>query len=375
MSKNILQRSFTIFVLIAAILASAGCAAGGQVGSSPTPTLPPPPTPTQTPQPTATATPLPPPTETPQPEAVAPELSSINSNVDKLDSFRLNMTFKVKGTDADDKVTDMTMTLVQEVVRASKSIHFAMSGFNEMFASSGLDVDSMEIYQLDKSSYLIMKAANQATPTCMSFTGEEATFDESAMDPGTMMKDITPGALIARGEMVNGVKTDHYNVENAGVGFGDVKSASGEVWIAQDGGYAVRFTGEAEGTFDLATTLTGNMTWSYDLKDINQTFTIELPAICASQQSALGDLPLPDNATKVNSLGQMITFSSPDKPDVVAQYFRTNLPGKGWKITEDSAMGASLVMLTVQKDSQVLSVMIAADDQSGGSSVIITPKE
>ncbi len=147
MSKNILQRSFTIFVLIAAILASAGCAAGGQVGSSPTPTLPPPPTPTQTPQPTATATPLPPPTETPQPEAVAPELSSINSNVDKLDSFRLNMTFKVKGTDADDKVTDMTMTLVQEVVRASKSIHFAMSGFNEMFASSGLDVDSMEIYQ------------------------------------------------------------------------------------------------------------------------------------------------------------------------------------------------------------------------------------
>ncbi len=189
-----------------------------------------------------------------------------------------------------------------------------------------------------------------------------------------MMKDIIPGALIARGELVNGVKTDHYKVDKVGVGFGELTSESGEVWIAQDGGYAVHFVGQAEGTFDLSTSVKGQMNWTYDLKDVNQAFTIEVPEICANQQSALGDLPVPDNATQINSLGQIVTFGTPDKPDVVAKYFRDNLPGKGWKITEDSTMGDALFMLTAEKDGKVLSIMIAADDKTQGTSVIITSK-
>ncbi len=158
------------------------------------------------------------------------------------------------------------------------------------------------------------------------------------------------------------------------MGFGELTSESGEVWIAQDGGYAVHFVGQAEGTFDLSTSIKGQMNWTYDLKDVNTTFTIDLPEICANQQNALSDLPIPDNATKVSSLGQIITFGSPDKPDVVAKYFRDNLPGKGWKITEDSAMGDTLFMLTAEKGEQTLSIMIAADDQTQGTSVIITSK-
>ncbi len=369
MFRDMLRYRFVIFVLLAAVLINAGCS---PAASSPTEL----PKATQTPQATATTaptnTPVPPPTDTPGPEAAAPELSSVNSNVSLLNSYRMSMEFKVSGTDADDKKQEQTMTFSQEYVKETNSYHFAMAGFEGIFGTGGGSPGTMEFYQLDKNTYLITTTANQTTPTCMSFSSEEASLDKNSMDPGAMMKDIIPGALIARSVLLNGVKTDHYKVENVGLGFGELTSESGEVWIAQDGGYAVHFEGQAEGTFDLSTSIKGQMTWTYDVKDVNQTFTIELPEICANQQSALGDLPIPDNATKINSLGQIVTFGSPDKPDVVAKYLRDNLPGKGWKITEDTAMGDALFMLTVEKDGKVLSIMIAADDQTQGTSVVIT---
>ncbi len=374
MLRDIQHHRFAILVLLVAVLISTSCASGTPAGSSPTE----PPKATQTPQPTATTaptnTPIPTATETPGPEAAAPELSSISSNVSQLNSYRMSMEFKVTGTDADDKATDQTMTFSQEVAKATNSVHFAISGFEGIFGTGTAGTGSMEMYQLDKNTYLITTMGSQTTPTCMSFSGEEANFDKTAIDPGEMLNNITPGALIARGELVNGVKTDHYKVEKAGVSFGNVTSESGEVWIAQDGGFAVRFVGQAEGLFDLSTSIKGQMTWTYDLKDVNQTFTIELPALCSDQQNALSDLPIPDNATKVSTLGKIITFGSPDKPDVVAKYFRDNLPGKGWKITEDTAMGDALFMLTAEKEDQTLSFMIAADDQTKGTSVIITAK-
>ncbi len=368
MLRVLLKHRFAILVLLAAILVNTSCA---PAGSSPTES----PKATQTPQATATTaptnTPVPPPTDTPAPETSAPELSSIDSNVSQLGSYRMSMVFKVTGKDADDKPQDQTMTFMQEVNTAANSLHFSISGFEAVFGT-GASTGTMEFYQLDKNTYLITTMENQSTPTCMSFSSEDTSFDKNAIDPGTMMKDIVPGALIDRGEVVNGVKTDHYKVKNVGVGFGNLTSESGEVWIAQDGGYAVHFVGQAEGIFDLSTSIKGQMNWTYDMKDVNQTFTIDLPEICANQKSALGDLPIPDNATQVSSLGQIITFGSPDKPDVVAKYFRDNLPGKGWKITEDSAMGDTLFMLTAEKDGKSLSFMIAADDKTKGTSVIIT---
>ncbi len=373
MLRDILGHRFTIFVLLAAVLVNTSCAPGAPAGGSPTE----PPKATQTPQATATTaptnTPMPTPTDTPGPEATAPELSSINSNVSQLNSYRMSMVFKVSGKDADDKPQDQTMTFTQEVNTATNTLHFSISGFEGLFGT-GTGSGTFEFYQLDKNTYLISTLANQTAPSCISFSSEDATFDKNAFDPGAMMKDIIPGALIARGELVNGVKADHYKVENVGVGFGDLNSESGEVWIAQDGGYVVHIEGQAEGTFDLSTSVKGQMEWTYDLKDVNQAFTIELPEICANQQNALGDLPIPDNATKVSTLGQIITFGTPDKPDVVAKYFRDNLPGKGWKITEDTTMGDTLFMLSVEKDGQSLSIMIASDEQTKGTSVVITPK-
>jgi hypothetical protein len=144
------------------------------------------------------------------------------------------------------------------------------------------------------------------------------------------------------------------------------------VWLAQAGGYIVRFAGTAEGEFTLITDSTkGTVTWAYDLTEANRVKEIILPAECIEAAAAVSDLPIPPNATDQGNLGDLITFSSPDAPKAVGDYFRSNLPGKGWKIVSDTAMD-TVVMLTIQKDTRKYSIMIAPGTDNPGSSVVIT---
>ena len=87
---------------------------------------------------------------------------------------------------------------------------------------------------------------------------------------------------------------------------------------------------------------------------------------------ANSDLPIPPNATDQASLGGIITFSSPDAPKTVGDYYRKQVVANGWKIASDTSMDA-LVMLTVTKDTRSFSIMITTGKDNKGSSVVITP--
>jgi hypothetical protein len=193
------------------------------------------------------------------------------------------------------------------------------------------------------------------------------------MSRAAMMKDITVDKLLESGVMVNGVKTDQYTLKNSDLGFGKAKSQSGEVWLAQDGGYAVKFNGQAEGTFDVASTFTGTITWTYDLTNINQLTTIALPTECSSQQTSQFDLVFPPNATGLSQLGQMTVFSSPDKSIDVSTFFQKNLPNKGWTIVSVDKSAGSGITLVISKADQKLQIVITGDSSNGSSYVIISP--
>jgi hypothetical protein len=168
------------------------------------------------------------------------------------------------------------------------------------------------------------------------------------------------------------VKADHYKVEQSNLGFGTTTSQSGEVWLAQDGGYMVKFTGTAQGDFTIfSDTTKGTVTWNYDLTDANKLKEIVLPTECKEAAAGISDLPIPPNATDQGNLGDLITFTSPDAPKVVGEYYRKNLPLQGWKILSDTNMD-TVVMMTIQKDTRKYSIMIASGSANKGSSVVIT---
>lgn len=379
------QRRFAYVVIVVAIFASLSCAFGPSGGSNPAPTAAPatsaplatiPPQAATALQPTPTAEP-PVAHATAGPTQAAAsggeKLSSVNSNVDQLSSYRMAFTLSGSGKDENGSPVKQDMAFGQEVVKAKNSLHFSINGLGSLEASMAALGESLDIYQLDKQTYLYTPKQGDKTASCMSFGSEDAAFSDSLLKPGDMMKDIQTDQLIGKGEMLNGVKTDHFTVKKSVLGFGTATNESGEVWIAQDGGYVVKFAGQAEGSFDFTNKFTGNMAWSYEMKDVNVDFTIDLPQECAEQQN-LTDIPMPENATKVGNLGTITTFGSPDAPDVVAKFYRDNLAGTGWTLKDENALG-DIVTLTIEKDGKSMTVMITPDDDTKGSSVIITPAQ
>jgi len=373
------DRTFTIFVILAAFLASMSCAVPGFGGAGTPPTDTPKPSEktaaantavANVQKPTTAALTEPAQNPTQSSSGGALELSGINSNMSSVDSYRMLMSFNVNGKDDKGNPVKKDFAVGSDAIKSKNDTHLIIRGMAEV---AGLMSGNIDLYTVDKNSYLYTPATDAAKASCLSFGSDASMLSGTSMNPADMMKDITTDKLIAKGEVMNGIKTDHYSVKSSDMGFGKVTSQSGEVWIAQDGGYAVHYTGKADGTFTIVNTYTGTLTWTYDLKDINKVASIDLPAECAAQLGALADLAVPPNATNVSNLGTMVTFGSPDKPADLVTYFKASLTAKGWKIDSVDDTLPGIVTMAISKTDTKKSIMITADDKTGGSTVIITP--
>ena len=296
------------------------------------------------------------------------DITGVQKGLDTLDSYSAVLKMTLKGKNAAGKEVTQEINLNQDVIKSASSQHFGMSGSG---LSTSLGSGSFDIYQIGKTSY--MQTTTNDKLGCLSFSSDKPAFDQSQLlTAEEMLGSISTESLIAKGETVNGVKADHYKVNRGDLMFGKVTSQSGEVWIAQNGGFLVKYSGKADGSFTIsAEEVTGTITWAYDLTNPNQLKEITLPAACKEAGAAVSDLPIPANATDQGNLGELITFNSPDTPKVVGDYYRRELPGKGWKITSDTNVGA-VVMMSISKDTRKFTIMISPGSNDKGSAVVIT---
>jgi hypothetical protein len=309
--------------------------------------------------------------ETPLPASTgAPQIADVQAGLDTLDSYRLNYNMTVTGKDPKGADAKQELKLLQETVKSKASLHTVWGGSGW---AANKNPSSFEIFQIGKTSYMLTPAKDTTPATCMSFSNDKPAFDQSQLlTPNELMGGLQGGALVARGEMVNGVKADHYKLLKANLGFGVTTAQVGDMWLAQDGGFLVKFVGQADGDFSLsADQIKGTVVWDYNLTQINQLKEIVLPAECLASAGAIQDLPVPPNATNQSSFGEIVTFNSPDAPKVVADFFRKELPGKGWKITSDSNLG-TVVIMAIQKDTRKFSIMITPGQGDQGTAVVIT---
>jgi hypothetical protein len=164
-------------------------------------------------------------------------------------------------------------------------------------------------------------------------------------------------------ETVNGVASLHYHFDNMGLPL-EEQGASGEVWLAQQGGYVVKYTlsipGPAKPTgqgVEIAETL------SYELKDINSSTQIELPAGCVP---VLVDFPAMADAQNLYRGSGILDYTSPSGLAQVIPFYNQALPPLGWTL-----VGPTLTL--TQTDSQALEYtqgdqhLFLVLDQSGGS--------
>ena len=296
-------------------------------------------------------------------------IPNLDANLGALKSYRARYTFSFEGKDEDGKESKGSLEFLQEYIAETKDQHTRMSGSGTAGNASN---DAFETFSVGGVSY-IYNAGAEGDSKCTSFSSSESASSPAAMfRPGDIIGGLSKAKLAERGVTVNGIQTDRYTFDETGIGFGVFSKGGGEAWLAQDGNYVVKYVGEVTGQVGLlGQNAEGTMRWDYSLESVNQLTQIELPAECAAQKPA-DDIPVPAGATDQAQFGGMITFKTTDVPDKVAEFYKAEMPGKGWTEGETTEMG-EIRTLNYTKDDRSLSIMINKSDD--GTTVIITERK
>lgn len=333
--------------------------------------------------PTATAEPEPTDTPESEPPTEGGELDLDNVGMpDDLSSYRSQMRLSSTGTGAEGEAGGVVEFLI-EYTREPLAQHVVISG--EGFDQAG-DVGTMEMYQIGDTAYLNLGDQWMSMPATESVLGEAGM-----IDPEDMLDDTCGWQDAGRSEY-NGISARYWTlseddlkacmVGEAFTDMGEITSASGELYVAEEGNYIVYMELTLEGS-NLVMGMgsgeeaveQGRIDFTYEMTDVNEPITIELPEEASSSSQLPEDIPVPEGAEEVSFMFGMITFNSASNPAEVADYYQTQMPLNGWAEASVSEV-SGMYMLEYTKDGRTASVIInEGDSEAGGSSVMITVQE
>lgn len=317
------------------------------------------------------------PTAASEPTAASAEqaetaLEDLDSGLEGLQSYRLSFTATFEGTE-NGEVKQGSLEYAQEYISESGDQRFSVTSQGAWAESAGAGQNHFEMLRVGDTSYMYMPEQTDGEK-CISFSADSQEQGPvvDAFKPEAIIGGIEKARLIGRGETVNGVKTDHYEVIEGGISLAGAAGSKGEAWIATDGGYLVKYIGTFSGNGLLfAPNSEGTMTWEYSLTDVDQVDAITLPEDCAGQQAA-ADIPIPEGATEKSSFGGMQSFKTAEAPAAVADFYKRELAGQGWTAGQENAM-EGMAILEFTKGARQLTVTVTQEE--AGSMVMLVEEK
>jgi hypothetical protein len=224
------------------------------------------------PAPTPTAPPPPPPTEAPQvPEDVYTfDPAAWEASVTTLSSFRQKVTldFTADGTGVHSKAT-----YVGEVTTQPTALHSTLTVEGE--AAAQLPSNQVEVIWIGDQAWVkIGRRPWVQVPV----TALESEYAGQVVGIGDLLPYIPQAHRVMPNETINGIVCKHYvyDINDLQVE-SDMTDASGDIWVAQDGGYVVRLTMNGHGTYYDTYSASGTLNLVYDLYDVNAPISITPP--------------------------------------------------------------------------------------------------
>jgi hypothetical protein len=189
---------------------------------------------------------------------------------------------------------------------------------------------------------------------------DEATDEASDNDEPAAALSGLFGAEEQADEPIDGISATHYTFDERAFGALDPATSAGDVWIASDGGYVVRYTLVTEGASGfLGHGVTGRLTTDYNVTSVNQPVTVSVPDGCGP---GLVDAPLlADAANVVSRPGQLSYSTSSATPDALG-FYQQQLVAAGWVPTSDPVTDETLTQTvsTFTRADETLSVILSA---------------
>ena len=322
-------------------------------------------------QPTLTSTILP---ATPQPTStvIVEEVQPFYQSGDRvpfpadalqaLNSYRSQLKLRSANQTQDEQEVVTHLEILEEQIRTEEAAHNRIRGDGV----GGADNGTIAFYRFNDQAFSYLPEQDNA---CILFDsqGNEAVFS-GALVPHEIFKSFVIEKLVTLDDEANGIPAQRYSVKTVELTSGSVTEAAGEVWIAQQGQFVVRFSGGASGSFALSgQNSDGSLSWEYDLSEYNTLAEIELPSACQEQQAA-AEFPIPDNSTNRTIFNGFISFESPNSALSVARFYRARLPQDGWRITAEETFD-DFYQISAEKDGRRMQISITG--VGGGAAVVV----
>lgn len=334
---------------------------------APTP-LPQPPAPTPTPPPPE---PTPTPEELPTPQAFSDWWNALEG----VQTYRGRTSFQ--GSDGTSFVAELER--VKEPPAARTVLHSVDAEGN---------VSDVELIQVNDELYLRTKEGDTWGEWMAMKVGE----GEEALSPSDAFSAPFQGLsgwkasdldVVDRHETVNGVDTTHYRASDtlmaqyiraANVpGEGEqpeekilYTKAEADFWVANQGGYLVKSTVHIEGTEEGKP-----FTWdlSTEVLEVNKPLKIEAPAGVA-KPGLPEDIPIFPGAKLVSSIQGMSAFQTSASVKEVGDFYKKELPARGWTLQEGSMETEDTAMYTFSKGERSCQLMITREGETTSFTIL-----
>ncbi len=195
---------------------------------------------------------------------------------------------------------------------------------------------------------------------CTASTTEAGRSLTATWEPAGFLSGLI-GAEVAGSETINGVAANRYTFDERALAEIGFTQSSGQVWVASDNGVVVRYLLTTTAGADyFGEGIEGVQTWEYNLTDINQPVTIDLPIGCPG---GILDVPLMPNAQNVRQLPGVTAYSIAGSIQEVLAFYQEQMPAMGWAANVEPAVADTMgVVIFVRSDQQLTVIATTSDN-------------
>jgi hypothetical protein len=225
-----------------------------------------------------------------------------------------------------------------------------------------LDLDSIFMAEIGETAY-----EKRGETACEAGTIQEEYSLADRFEPASFLGGVI-GAEQAGAETINSIPATHYTFDQRALGAEGIAESSGELWVADEGGYLVRYlltTKAGEEYFGPG--IEGTVSVDYEMKDPNPSVEMDLPADCPP---GLVDAPTMLDAANVQSFPGILSYDTKSSIADIVAFYQEQLLNSGWTLMDQSAATDTVTILTFTQGDREMQITIITGD--AGTQVRIT---
>ena len=264
-----------------------------------------------------------------------------------LSSYKATLVLSFDGT-RQDKSSQWSKTYVMRSTKEPAALQLVIEKTGDLS-----DLDTLFMAEMNGASY-----ERRGDNACNANVIEEGNSLTERYEPAGFLTGVI-GAEEAGNETVNNVAVDRYTFDERAFGQLGVAKSTGELWVASEAGYIVKYFVTTEGTTDyFGEGIEGTLTWDYELTDINLPIAFELPSDCPA---GMVDAPLMPDATNILNMPGILAYDTASSPADLAAFYQEQFPNLGWILLGEPTITETSALVEYQQNDRNLTVIITTD--------------